>query len=134
MTPFSPISSGNPVSLEGKVALITGASRGIGRATALMFAQNGADLIINYLKNEAAAREVAARVEAFGRKAFLIKADVANRAAVEAMREEIQRESGGLDILVNNAGLSLTNNLYGLTQEVWEQVIGTNLTGLFNTC
>lgn len=128
------ISGANPVSLEGKLALITGASRGIGRAIALMFAQNGADIIINYLKNVEAAREVASQIEALGRKAFLLKADVANRAEVEAMGRQIKQENGGLDILVNNAGVSLTNNLYGLTQEVWDHVIATNLTGLFNTC
>ena len=128
------ITGTNPVSLEGKIALITGASRGIGRAIALLFAQNGADIIINYLKNEAAAREVASQVEAWGRKAFLSRADVANRADVEAMGQEIKQQTGGVDILVNNAGISLTNNLYGLTQEVWDQVIATNLTGLFNTC
>lgn len=124
----------NPVSLEGKTALITGASRGIGRAIALIYAQMGADIIINYQKNELAAREVAQQVEGYGQQAFLIKADVSVRSEVEALGQEVQKQVGKINILVNNAGVSLTNNLFGLTQQVWEQVIGTNLTGLFNTC
>jgi 3-oxoacyl-[acyl-carrier protein] reductase len=134
MRPDAQISRSNPVSLEGKVALITGATRGIGRAVALLFAQMGADIIINYVKSDELAQEVAAQVETLGQRAFLIKADVAQREAVERMGEYVQSQVGEFDILVNNAGISLTNNLYGLTQEVWDQVIGTNLTGLFNTC
>ncbi len=134
MTSQAQILGSNPVSLAGKVALITGATRGIGRAVTLLFARMGADIIINYVKSDTLAQEVAAQVEALGQRAFLIKADVSDRAAVEAMGQEIRKQLGEFDILVNNAGLSLTNNLSGLTQEVWDQVIGTNLTGLFNTC
>ncbi len=124
----------NPVSLEGKTALITGASRGIGRATALLFARMGADIGINYLRNQAAAEELATEIGRLGCRAVLFQADVADRAAVVQMAAQVKVAFGGLDILVNNAGVSLTNDIFGLTQETWHQVIETNLTGLFNTC
>jgi 3-oxoacyl-[acyl-carrier protein] reductase len=124
----------NPVSLEGKTALITGGSRGIGRATALLFARMGADIGLNYKSNRAAAEEVAAEITGMGRGAVLFEADVAERAAVARMAAQARTEFGGLDILVNNAGVSLTNDIFGLTQETWHTVIETNLTGLFNMC
>ncbi len=124
----------NPVSLEGKTALITGASRGIGRATALLFAQMGADIGINYINNQAAAEDVAAEVTRLGRRAVLFQADVADRSTVALLAAQVKAAYGGLDILVNNAGVSLTNDIFGLTQETWHTVIETNLTGLFNVC
>ncbi|MBN9389121.1 MAG: SDR family oxidoreductase [Chloroflexi bacterium] len=124
----------NPVSLEGKIALITGASRGIGRSTALLFARMGADIGINFVSNRTAAEEVAAEITGIGRRAVLFQANVAKRSEVVRMAGQVRAEFGGLDILVNNAGVSLTNDIFGLTGEVWHKVIETNLTGLFNMC
>ena len=87
--------------LEGKKALVTGASRGIGRAIALALAAEGADVVVNYAGSEAAAKEVAAEIEAMGRKAFVVQADISSNEAATAMVDEVVKEFGRIDILVN---------------------------------
>jgi 3-oxoacyl-[acyl-carrier protein] reductase len=118
--------------LQGKVALVTGASRGIGRAIALELAAHGADVAINYAGNESAAREVANAVAALGRKSFIIRADVADAAQVEEMVKQVIGEFGKIDILVNNAGITRDNLLMRMKEEEFDQVIATNLKGVFN--
>ncbi|RDW19454.1 beta-ketoacyl-ACP reductase [Oceanobacillus arenosus] len=117
--------------LKGKNALITGASRGIGRAIALELAKNGVNLVINYAGNEAKAQSVVEEVEQLGVKAFKVQADVANETEVKAMIKEAINEFGSLDILVNNAGITKDNLLMRMKEEEFDQVINTNLKGAF---
>lgn len=117
---------------EGKVALVTGASRGIGRAIALALAAEGADVAVNYAGSEAAAKEVAAEIEAMGRKAFVIQADIASTEASTAMVDAVIKEFGRIDVLVNNAGITRDGLLMRMKEEDWDAVITTNLKGVFN--
>lgn len=117
---------------EGKVALVTGASRGIGRAIALALAAEGADVAVNYAGSEAAAKEVAAEIEAMGRKAFVIQADIASTEASTAMIDAVVKEFGRIDVLVNNAGITRDGLLMRMKEEDWDAVITTNLKGVFN--
>jgi 3-oxoacyl-[acyl-carrier protein] reductase len=118
--------------LEGKVALVTGASRGIGRAIAIELARQGADVAVNYAGNEAAAREVADEIVKLGRRAIIIKANVAEAGEVEAMVKQTIDELGKVDILVNNAGITRDNLLMRMKEEEFDEVIATNLKGVFN--
>ena len=117
---------------EGKVALVTGASRGIGRAIALALAAEGADVAVNYAGSEAAAKEVAAEIEAMGRKAFVIQADIASTEASTAMVDAVVKEFGRVDVLVNNAGITRDGLLMRMKEEDWDAVITTHLKGVFN--
>lgn len=118
--------------LEGKVALVTGASRGIGRAIALTLAQAGADVAVNYAGSEAAAAEVVQQIEAMGRKAVKIRANVARADEVEEMVKFTLEHFGKLDILVNNAGITRDNLIMRMKEEEFDEVIDTNLKGVFN--
>lgn len=118
--------------LEGKKALVTGASRGIGRAIALALAAEGADVAVNYAGSEAAAKEVAAQIEAMGRRALVLKADVADSAASTAMVDAAVKEFGRIDILVNNAGITRDTLLMRMKEEDWDAVLTTNLKGVYN--
>ena len=118
--------------LEGKVAIVTGASRGIGRAVAIHLAQSGADVVVNYSGSEGAAQETVEAVQALGRKAIKIKANVANADEVAAMVEEAHKEFGHIDILVNNAGITRDGLLMRMKEQEWDDVIDTNLKGVFN--
>jgi len=119
-------------SLEGKKALVTGASRGIGRAIAIALAEAGADVAINYAGSAQAASETAAAVEALGRKALLVQADVGKLDAFEQMVAQVLEAFGSLDILVNNAGITRDNLMMRMKEEDFDQVIETNLKGVFN--
>lgn len=114
-----------------KVALVTGASRGIGRAIALELAQRGYDVAINYAGSEDKAKEVAASVEQLGRKAIVVKADVTNESDVKSMVKSVITELGSIDILVNNAGITRDNLLIRMKEDEFDQVINTNLKGVF---
>ncbi|MEI6500247.1 MAG: 3-oxoacyl-[acyl-carrier-protein] reductase [Armatimonadota bacterium] len=123
--------------LENKVALITGASRGIGEAIALRFAAEGCDLALNYVAQEgrdnaAEAEELATRMRALGRRAICLEADVTDPAQVTAMVAQAIAQLGHLDILVNNAGITRDRTLRKLSPEDWEAVLAVNLTGGFN--
>jgi 3-oxoacyl-[acyl-carrier protein] reductase len=118
--------------LTGKTALVTGASRGIGRAIALSLAEAGADIAVNYAGSEAAAAEVVGLIEAMGRKAFKVKADVSSTQDVEAMFKQVLSTFGQLDILVNNAGITRDNLIMRMKEDEFDQVIATNLKGVFN--
>lgn len=114
--------------LSGKVALVTGSSRGIGRGIALALARAGADVIVNYLDSEAAAKAVAADIVAMGRCATAIRADVSEESDVRAMFAQIMAEYGRLDILVNNAGTSQPKDIFEMDTADWDRIIKTNLT------
>lgn len=114
--------------LNGKVALVTGSSRGIGRGIALALAEAGADVVVNCMGNVAAAEEVAEKVRGFGRKALILKGDVSDAAQVQEMFGKIMAEFGRLDILVNNAGTSQDKDIFEMTYEDWDRIIKTNLT------
>jgi 3-oxoacyl-[acyl-carrier protein] reductase len=118
--------------LTGKTALVTGASRGIGRAIAIALAEAGADVAINYAGSEAAAAETAKAVEALGRKSFTVKANVGKSAEFEAMVASVLETFGKLDILVNNAGITRDNLIMRMKEEEFDEVIETNLKGVFN--
>jgi 3-oxoacyl-[acyl-carrier protein] reductase len=118
--------------LQGKVALVTGASRGIGRAIALTLAEAGADVAVNYSGSEAAAGEVVQAIEAMGRKAIKIQADVASSAQVDDMMKHVLETFGKIDILVNNAGITRDNLIMRMKEDEFDQVIATNLKGVFN--
>ncbi|CAM4250577.1 3-oxoacyl-[acyl-carrier-protein] reductase [Paenibacillus tarimensis] len=118
--------------LEGKKALVTGASRGIGRAIAVALAEAGADVAVNYAGSEGAAAETAAAVESLGRRALLIKGDVGKADSFDAMVKEVLENFGSLDILVNNAGITRDNLIMRMKEEEFDQVIETNLKGVFN--
>ena len=117
--------------LEGKVAIVTGASRGIGRAVAINLAQSGADIVVNYSGSEGAAQETVEAVQALGRKAIKIKANVANADEVAAMVEEAHKEFGHIDILVNNAGITRDGLLMRMKDEDFDAVIDINLKGVY---
>lgn len=115
--------------LEGKVALITGASRGIGRGIAEIFAEEGADVAVNYIESAEPAEEVVSWVRCKGRRAIAVNADVANRKQVEAMFEKVWKELGPVDILVNNAGIETIVPFLDLTDEQWTRLTDVNLRG-----
>jgi len=115
--------------LQGKVALITGASRGIGKGIAEVFAEEGADVAVNYIASKQAAEEVAAWIRSRGRRAIAVGADVARRAEVEAMLDRVWDELGPIDILVNNAGIETIVPFLELTDEQWTRLVDVNLRG-----
>lgn len=117
--------------LSGKVALVTGGSRGIGRAIAIRLAAEGAKVAVNYAGNKAAAEEVKAIIEKQGGTAHLIQADVSDASAACEMVERVHAELGGLDILVNNAGITRDTLLIRMRDEDFDAVIGTNLKGVY---
>src|SRR5262245_46280395 len=118
--------------LTGKVSLISGSSRGIGRAIAVMLAEAGSDIVVNYQSNEAAALEVVEQVKKHRRRAIAIQADVSNRKQVEGMVEQAQKELGVIQILVNNAGITRDRSFLKLSPEQWHEVLITHLDGAFN--
>ena len=122
----------NYLDLTGKVALVTGASSGIGAATALLLAEQGAAVTINYNRNEAGANQVQAQITAAGGKAIVIQADVTKPADIRTMMERTTNELGPIDILVNNAGSLVERmKLLELTEERWDDVMNLNLKSVF---
>jgi len=119
------------IRLDGQVALVTGASRGIGRAIAERLARAGAVVIINFLQNQAAAEEVLEQIQADGGQAALCRFDVGDGAAVTTAVQEVLELRGKIDILVNNAGMSIDTLLVRLKADEWTQVMNANLTGVF---
>src|SRR5688572_26835337 len=119
--------------LEGRAALVTGGTRGIGRAIVVALAKAGADVALTYNSNEALAQEVVAEVQALGRKAKALKVDVSIMDEAASAIEETTKEFGKLDILVNNAGVTKDTLLMRMSEADWDLVIDTNLKGVFNT-
>jgi NAD(P)-dependent dehydrogenase (short-subunit alcohol dehydrogenase family) len=115
--------------LIGKTALITGASRGIGKGISEVFAEEGADVAVNYIANGKGAEEVATWVRGKGRRAVTVKADVAHRGEVEAMFDRVWKELGPIDILVNNAGIETIIPFLELTDDQWTRMVDVNLRG-----
>jgi len=115
----------------GKIVLVTGAQRGIGRATALRFAREGADVAVNYLDEEAAAKGVAAEIAALGRRACAIAADVSLPAEARRLVDAAERALGPIDVLVNNAGIFPRAAFLDLAEAEWDAVLATNLKGTF---
>jgi len=118
-------------SLAGKVALVTGAAKRIGRSVALRLASEGADVIVNYRGSKSEADEVVAEIAAMGRRALAVQADVAIRAEVTALFAAVEKEFGRLDILVNNAGMFFSAKFEELTEEQWDRILDTNLKSQF---
>jgi len=120
-----------PVALEGQPAIVTGANSGIGRAVALGLAASGADVVVNYIADPESAEEVAHRIEALGRKAMAVKADVSSEDDVRSMFAKAIDRFGTLHIAVSNAGLQRDAPFHEMTLEQWNKVISVNLTGQF---
>jgi 3-oxoacyl-[acyl-carrier protein] reductase len=118
--------------LTGKSALVTGASRGIGRAIALNLAEAGADVVVNYAGNAQAADEVVGLIEAMGRQAFKVQADVSSAEQTEGLVKQTLDRFGKLDILINNAGITRDNLIMRMKEAEFDEVIATNLKGVFN--
>lgn len=117
--------------LKGKVAIVTGASRGIGRKIALTLASYGANIVVNYHGSLEKAKEVANEIEAMGREALLYQGNVADMDAMKEMVKETTKKFGRIDILVNNAGITKDNLLMAMKEEEFDQVLDTNLKGSF---
>ncbi len=117
--------------LDSKIALVTGSSRGVGKAVALGFAKNGADLVINYTSNQEAADSVVSEIQSMGRKAIAVKADVAALSDVNDLVNAAVDTFGRLDILVNNAGFTRPAMMVKMSEEQWDQVVDIHLKGAF---
>jgi NAD(P)-dependent dehydrogenase (short-subunit alcohol dehydrogenase family) len=118
-------------SLDGKTALVTGGSRGIGAAIVVELARAGADVVINYFRSEAKAREVAAEVERQGRRALLARANVADKAEIDRMFDQVEDAWGKLDILVNNAGIEERWPTRDCRESNYDAIMNTNVKGAF---
>jgi NAD(P)-dependent dehydrogenase (short-subunit alcohol dehydrogenase family) len=120
-----------PLELEGKTALVTGASKGVGKGIALELARNGCDVAVNYHSDEKGAQATVDEITATGRTAFAVKADVGSAESVDRMFETVAAKFPVLDILVNNAGTQVWKPLLELSEPEWDRVIDTNLKGCF---
>ena len=119
--------------LEGKTALITGASKGIGRAVALAYAENGANVAFTYLSSVEKGEALASELEAYGVKAKGYRSDASNFEAAQELVNEVVKDFGSLDVLINNAGITRDNLLMRMTEEHWDDIMNINLKSCFNT-
>ena len=119
-------------SLDGQTALVTGASRGIGRAVALALAAEGAEVVVNYASSPDAAEAVVAEIQAKGGSAYALQADVADEASVDDLIKTVLKRSERIDVLVNNAGITRDSTFRKMTLEQWDQVMHANLRSVFN--
>jgi len=118
--------------LKDKVAVVTGGTRGIGRSIVIALAEQGADSVFTYLKNDDLARSLVDEVAGFGRRSLPVQMDVRDYEAAKTLVEKVKAEFGAIDILVNNAGLTRDKSFMMMTKEDWDDVIDTDLTGVFN--
>jgi 3-oxoacyl-(acyl-carrier-protein) reductase len=118
--------------LKGRTALVTGASRGIGRAIALALAEEGGDVALNYVSREAPAKQVAAQIQKMGRRVILAQGDVGDFPDTFRMAQDVLKEFGHLDILINNAGVTSDKTFVKMDHASWRKVLATNLDGVFN--
>src|ERR1700756_5001923 len=126
-----------PEARGSRVALVTGSATGIGRATALLLAQRGLAVAVNYSRSEKEAKETLDEVKGHGVAAILCRCNIADEAEVRAMVRRCREELGGLDVLVNNAGTTRFidhADLDALTDQVWDEILGVNLMGTFYCC
>ncbi|MHB8205242.1 MAG: SDR family NAD(P)-dependent oxidoreductase, partial [Desulfomonilaceae bacterium] len=117
--------------LIGKVALVTGAGRGIGKAIALALASNGAHVAVNFRSRQAEADEVRSQIEALGQRSITVGADVSLDAEVSSMVDVVQRQLGPIGVLVNNAGIAKPELVEHITEQSWEEVLACNLKSQF---
>lgn len=120
--------------LEGKNAIVTGGSVGIGAAIALDLAHNGVNVAINYRRHDTEAKQIVAQIEKMGRKGLAIKADVSSLADAQRMVAEVREKFGGIDILVCNAGINRDSVIWKMEEAQWDEVMATDLKGTFNYC
>lgn len=118
--------------LKDQVAIVTGGSRGIGRAISCAFAKEGATVVLNYVQNKEAAQVAAKEIESLGGKPHLAQADVTDQAQVEKLVDQVFDQYGRIDILVNNAGVVRDGLLYSMEKEDWDSVLHTNLDGVYH--
>ncbi len=119
--------------LEGKVAIVTGASRGIGKAIALLLAEQGAKLAVNYFEKKEQAEETVKQIEKIGGLAIAIKADISSQKETEEMVKKVKERFGKIDILVNNAAITIDKTFKNSTKEEWDKIMAVDLDSLFNT-
>lgn len=124
--------NGSALRVQGRTALVTGSSRGLGRAFALALSDEGADVAVNYLTNRTLAEEVAKNIRAKGRRSVVCQGDVSDYAQVTAMKETIEKALGPVDILVNNAGVISDKTFVKMDYAQWQRVLAVNLDGTFN--
>ena len=117
--------------LSGRVALVTGSSRGIGRAIALGMARAGADIVVNYKSRAAEARDAEAEIAGLGRRVLTVQADVARGAEVERLVDAVRTQLGPIDILVNNAGIARVQAIEETTEHDWDELLAVNLKSCF---
>ncbi len=117
--------------LQGKIALVTGASRGIGRAVAFELARLGVDVAVNFKTREKEARSLLERLESFGRRAIPVQADVSRSSEVSRMINTVEKELGGIEILVNNAGVARVQEIEDTTEADWDEILAVNLKSVF---
>jgi 3-oxoacyl-[acyl-carrier protein] reductase len=117
--------------LQNRVALVTGGGRGIGRAIAIALAREGADVVLSYHERDADAARTAADIEAYGRRALVIRADLSMRGAAAALARQAADAFGGVDILINNAGIIRPQPIEAITESDWDDLIAVNLTSVF---
>jgi len=122
------------IHLEGRKTLVTGGSRGIGRATSLLFARAGSDVALNYLSQEATAREVKKRIEKMGRECLIFKTDISQEKEVSRMIKEIIQKWGQIDAVVNNAGIWTYGEMGAMAKDVWAETMRINLDSVFHVC
>lgn len=135
MGPYDPARTNNAMTstapLTGQTALVTGASRGIGRSVALALAEAGAEVVVNYSSSPNAAEEVVTAIKTAGGEAYAVKANVGEETAIDELIKTVLKRSGRLDVLVNNAGITRDGLLMRMKTEDWQAVINLNLTGVF---
>lgn len=125
------------MNLEGKVALVTGGGTGVGKATSLLLAKKGCDVIVNYSRSVADAEATVEEVRALGQKAITIRTDISDEAAVTTMFDSIDSQFGRLDVLVNSAAITKFvpyDNLDGMTGAIWDEIFAVNVKGTFYCC